>query len=91
MATAIAKNKPTTVVIDKEYVSLDLDQNEVVFILSVLERIGGDPCHSMRKHAPAISDAIRKAACPETLKMARRYSDSERMMGTIHCQRGHAR
>lgn len=48
-----------TVVEEKEYI-LKMSPNELKFLLCVLNRIGGSPKHSPRKHAESLSAAIAK-------------------------------
>lgn len=57
MATATAKLKQP-VVQPLESITLTLDENEVKALITVLNRVGGNPHTSARKYTDSISNAI---------------------------------
>lgn len=60
MATATAKLKQP-VIQPLESVTLTLNPDEVQTLITVLNRIGGSPSNSPRKHTQSISDALHDA------------------------------
>ena len=59
MAKATVKFKQVVQPIEK--VTLEINQSEVITLLAILSRVGGDPQYSPRKHADSIYEALRVA------------------------------
>ena len=88
MAKATVKYKE--VIRPIESVTLTLNQDELIVLTAILNRIGGCPDNSPRKYASSILDAIVNDVEPEILNYAKvsELIDHTQLSGSIYFNTG---
>ena len=73
MATAKKTVIPPVPVVENFTVTLELSKEEAETILSILQKVGGDPVLSRRKHAQAVERALNAVVVHDTSDMRAMY------------------